>query len=117
MTTAVVYACVECKADSTLVQERAIDEGHDFAERHDLTVVDTITDPYGDPNPQAREGWQRVRDLAADGKVNKVIVRWPNSISPVHEARYGEIAYLQEHGVRVLFSCAPLAAMARAGSP
>lgn len=111
MTAAVVYVCAERQPGATLAQERAIDEGLDFADRHGLTVVDTIIDPYGEPDPQAREGWQRVRGLASRGEVTTVVVRWPNAINPDHEARYAEIAHLQEYGVCTLFSWAPLAAM------
>ncbi|MCX5232990.1 hypothetical protein [Streptomyces sp. NBC_00233] len=114
MTAAVVYVCAERQPGATLAQERAIDEAHDFADRHGLKVIDTITDPYGNPDPQARVGWQSVRSLAAGGEVTTVIVRWPNAISANHEARYGEIAHLQERGVRVLFSWAPLATMTSA---
>ncbi|MFC9342892.1 hypothetical protein ACFT0G_06205 [Streptomyces sp. NPDC057020] len=117
MTNALVYVCAERRPGSTLAQERAIDEGHDFADRHGLTVVDTITDPYGEPDPQAREGWQRVRALAEDSKVSTVITRWPNALSPDADLRYAETNHLQDHGVRVLFSWSPLATMTRPDRP
>ncbi|GGZ22512.1 hypothetical protein GCM10010387_14640 [Streptomyces inusitatus] len=110
-TPAVLYICVERSPDAPgLAEERAVEEGHSFAEQRALRILAEITDPYGEPDPARRTGWLRVRAMAEDGAVSVVIVRWPNAISPVSALRQGEITWFRELGVRVLFSWAPLAA-------
>jgi hypothetical protein len=101
----VLYVCAQLSEHSRgLAHECAIKEGRAFAARRGMRVVAEITDPYGEPDPAARPGWQRVRELAGRGEVAAVVVRWPNMISPDHEARYREIARCAAHGVRVLSS-------------
>ncbi|MCD9878173.1 hypothetical protein [Streptomyces guryensis] len=108
--TAVLYVCAErSPGNPGVAAERAEQEGKEFAEARNLGVVETIRDPYGEVDPQARMGWQKVRRMAVRREICTVIVRWPSAISPDHETRYTEIAALQENGVRVLFSWAPLA--------
>ncbi|MFI1911430.1 hypothetical protein ACH444_37055, partial [Streptomyces microflavus] len=91
---------------------RAVEEGQAFARERKLRVMEVVTDPYGEPDPSLREGWQRVRALAAAGAVATVIVRWPAMIAPEarHEYRYREATWLQEQGVKVHYTWAPLAA-------
>ena len=116
-TPAVLYICAERSTGSPgLAKERAEQEGRDFASKHDLHIVAEITDPYGDPTPQNRAGWVRVRDLAERDEVDAVIMRWPNSLSVDCELRYAEMEYLVERGVQVRFSWAPLATMADSGA-
>ncbi|MGW7362956.1 hypothetical protein ACWGI8_05885 [Streptomyces sp. NPDC054841] len=107
---AVLYVCAERRPSAlTLAAERAEAEGRGLAETCGLTLVDVITDPYGTADPQQREGWQRVRGMAARGEITTVIVRWPSSISPRCDFRASEAAALEESGARVLFSWPPLA--------
>ncbi|MEU8914794.1 hypothetical protein [Streptomyces nigrescens] len=113
-TPAVLYICAERTGSSTLATERATEEGHAFAERHALRITVTITDPYGEPVPQKRTGWMRVREMAERGEAAAAIVRWPNALSPQHELRYPELDHLRAHGCRVHFSWAPLAVMTSA---
>ncbi|MFJ5034517.1 hypothetical protein ACIQB5_42185 [Streptomyces sp. NPDC088560] len=82
---------------------------------HGLKIFASITDPYGVPDPRAREGWQCVRGMAAHGETDTVITRWPAAIAPdsAEEARHTEIADLRAHGVTVQWTWAPLD---RAGS-
>src|SRR5947207_1222676 len=111
-TPAVLYVCAERAGSSTLATARATEEGHAFAEKHALRIVATFADPYGEPAPQKRSGWMRVREMAERGEAEVAVVRWPNALSPHHELRYPELEHLGRHGCQVLFSWAPLAAMA-----
>ncbi|MBE9498461.1 hypothetical protein IHE61_06915 [Streptomyces sp. GKU 257-1] len=116
-TPAVLYICAERSQGSPgLAKERAEQEGRDFASKRDFHIVAEITDPYGDPNPQNRAGWVRVRELAERDEVDAVIMRWPNCLSAHHELRYSEMEHLAEYGVQVRFSWAPLATMADSGA-
>lgn len=115
-TAAVLYVCVEHSKDNpSLAGQRAAEEGRSFAEEHRLWIGTEITDAYGEPVPQQRDGWRRLRDMATRGEIGTVITRWPNCISPQHELRYTEIVWLKDHGVNVLFSWAPLAALGSEG--
>ncbi|WP_331720764.1 hypothetical protein OG762_52280 (plasmid) [Streptomyces sp. NBC_01136] len=110
---AVLYVCAERGTSARgLPAERAVAEGRKFAEARGLALVETVTDPYGEPDPCHRQGWQRVRELAASAAVGVVIARWPACIAPdaSHELRHREVRWLQDHGVRVRYSWAPLAA-------
>ncbi|WP_435059575.1 hypothetical protein [Streptomyces sp. bgisy060] len=109
---AVLYVCADRGTLMPgLAAERAEEEGHAFAEQHRLTITEVITDEYGEPDPARRMGWQRVRKLAEAGTVAAVLVRWPAAIAPetAHEFRHRETNWLQEHGVRVRYTWAPLA--------
>lgn len=109
---AVLYVCAErSKEIAGLSTQRAADEGRSFAENHQLRIVAEIIDPYGEPEPQKREGWLQVRGMADAGDIAAVITRWPNCVSPEHELRYPEIAWLKERSVSVLFSWAPLSVL------
>ncbi|MBK3583195.1 hypothetical protein JHN49_05485 [Streptomyces sp. MBT57] len=109
-----LYVCADRSSPSMpeLASERAVEEGQAFARERKLRVMEVVTDPYGEPDPSLREGWQRVRALAAGGAVATVIVRWPAMIAPEarHEYRYREATWLQEQGVKVHYTWAPLAA-------
>lgn len=112
LTVAVLYVCVERSLLTPgLAAERAEEEGRSFAQDRGLTIKEMRSDPYGEPDPCNREGWARVRELAESGEVGVVIVRWPSSIAPdhSHELRHREIRWLQERGVRLRYSWAPLA--------
>ncbi|MEV7277008.1 hypothetical protein [Streptomyces sp. NPDC093111] len=110
---AVLYVCAERggRLQPNLAVERAESEGRMFAELHGLTLVETITDTSGEPDPRLRDGWPRVRELAVTGRVATVIVRWPATISTEHshELRAREIKWLQGHGTTVRYSWPPLA--------
>lgn len=95
-----------------LAAQRAVEEDHLFAQERGLTITEVVTDAYGEPDPCRREGWRRVRELAAAGLVSSVLVRWPAAIAPEvsSEYRYRETRWLQERGVRVRYTWAPLAA-------
>ncbi|MFI1507584.1 hypothetical protein [Streptomyces sp. NPDC020597] len=95
----------------SLAAERAEAEGKSLAEAHGLTITEVISDPYGEPDPCKREGWARVRELVESGSADVVIVRWPSSVAPDHspDLRHREIGWLQERGVRLRYSWAPLA--------
>ncbi|MET7814219.1 hypothetical protein ABZT26_25650 [Streptomyces sp. NPDC005395] len=108
---AVLYVCAERSLlTPTLGAERAEQEGRVYAATRNITIVETVTDPYGQPDPMCREGWRRVRELAKLGDVEMVIVRWPTAIAPdrAQELRHREINELQGQGVRVRYSWAPL---------
>ncbi|MGW6651256.1 hypothetical protein AMK23_34565 [Streptomyces sp. CB02130] len=110
---AVLYVCADRGPSMPeLASERAVNEGQEFAQQRGFRVMEVVTDPYGEPDPSLREGWQRVRALAAGGAVAVVLVRWPASIAPeaTHEYRYRETNWLQEQGVKVFYTWAPLAA-------
>ncbi|MGW6458358.1 hypothetical protein ACWF94_21005 [Streptomyces sp. NPDC055078] len=110
-TPAALYICAARSPDAPgLAEERAIEEGQAFAERHNLHILAEITDRYGEPDPVKRPGWLRVRALAASSGIRVVIVRWPSTISQAADLRQREIAWHQEQGVRLLFSWAPLSA-------
>ncbi|WP_405582125.1 hypothetical protein [Streptomyces sp. NBC_01092] len=113
--TAVLYVCVDRgRPASKLPTERAIEEGLVFADERDLRrLVGTITDPYGEPDPRHREGWQRVCRMAARGEITDVITRWPAALAPEshHELRFRETEALAEHGVTIRYSWEPLAAL------
>lgn len=110
---AVLYVCVQRgELQPALPLERAEEEGQAFADLHGLTLVETITDPFGKPDPGHRAGWLRVRELVEAGTVATVIVRWPAAISPErsHEFRAREIAWLKDRATTVRYSWPPLAA-------
>ncbi|MEU3733708.1 hypothetical protein AB0E81_30560 [Streptomyces sp. NPDC033538] len=109
---AVLYVCADRGTLMPgLAAERAKEEGHAFARRRGLTITEVVTDEFGELDPGRRAGWQRVRDLAEAGAIATVLVRWPAGIAPegAHELRHREIAWLQELGVRVRYTWAPLA--------
>ncbi|MEU6293459.1 hypothetical protein [Streptomyces sp. NPDC046988] len=110
---AVLYVCAERgRLVPTLAADRAESEGRAYAEQRGLWLIDVITDPYGEANPRRRAGWRLVRALAQAGTVCTVIVRWPAAIAPdgAADRRHREITWLQDHGVQVRYSWAPLAA-------
>ncbi|MFC8006820.1 hypothetical protein ACFUCH_12245 [Streptomyces olivaceus] len=92
----------------SLAATRAETEGRAYATSLGLR----ITDPYGEVGPQRRAGWCLVRALAQAGTMGTVIARWPDAIAPdgAADTRHREIRWLQDHGVRVRYSWAPLAA-------
>ncbi|MFI0901898.1 hypothetical protein [Streptomyces sp. NPDC020983] len=107
----VLYVCTDAgTAVPGVAAQRAEEEGRAFAEAHGLTITELVADEYGEPDPCLRQGWQRVRELAAAGAVASVLVRWPTALAPdsAHEYRYRETRWLQDHGVRVLYTWAPL---------
>jgi hypothetical protein len=109
---AVLYVCVQNSRNAPgLAEQRAVEEGHSFADKRQMRFVAEVTDPYGKPTPQKREGWLRIREMAERAEMTSLITRWPNSISPQHELRYPEIAWLKDRGVSMLFSWAPLAVL------
>ncbi|MCL6281550.1 hypothetical protein M3398_30270 [Streptomyces albidoflavus] len=108
----VLYICADRgRQMPSLAAERALAEGRAFAERHELTITVVVTDRYGEPDPARRPGWLKVRALAAAGGVEAVLVRWPAAIAPdvVREYQDRETRWLQDHGVRVRYTWAPLA--------
>jgi hypothetical protein len=110
----VLYVCVERgTAVPGTAAERAKQEGIAFAEDHQLAIAEVVTDDFGEPDPRKRPGWQRVRELAAAGAVTTVLLRWPTALAPdsAHEHRYQEVRWLRDHGARVLYTWAPLAAV------
>ncbi|UZJ30620.1 hypothetical protein [Streptomyces endophytica] len=112
-TPAVLYICAERSQDAPgVAHKRAVQEGRDFAVRNGLHIVAEVSDPYGEPVPQRRAGWMRVREMAERGEVGVVITRWPNALSQACERRYPELDHLGRHGAQLFFSWAPLSAMA-----
>ncbi|MFI1700280.1 hypothetical protein ACH419_30450 [Streptomyces bobili] len=95
-----------------LAAERAEEEGRAFAADHGFTVIETVRDPYGVPDPVARAGWRRVKELAEAGGIGAVIARWPVTISPdqAPDLRHREVNELLKQGVHVLYSWSPLTA-------
>ncbi|MFD9816085.1 hypothetical protein [Streptomyces sp. NPDC059080] len=113
---AVLYVCATRPGQLRgLAEERAVEEGLRFAEKHSLCVTVQISDPYGEPNPCGRPGWLRVREMAERGEVGVVLTRWPNAVSPTPGLRHPELDHLVSHGVQLFFTWAPLNAMAGAG--
>ncbi|MER6332626.1 hypothetical protein ABT298_25520 [Streptomyces sp. NPDC001034] len=107
---AVLYVCAERGIlTPALPAERAEEEGRAYAAARGLRIAEVCHDP------QHRDGWQRVRQLAEAGTAAAVITRWPESLAPHTEPdlRHREIRWLQDHGVRVWYSWAPLAAQDR----
>lgn len=103
---AVLYVCAARPRSTQEAEDIAREEGARFAADHGLTIVATVIDPFGTAEPQAREGWQRVRAMAARFQIETVITRWPASIAPDRgrETRCAEIAALQSNGVSVRYS-------------
>ncbi|MET8566154.1 hypothetical protein ABZV75_38435 [Streptomyces flaveolus] len=114
---AVLYVCAERGIYTPeLPAERAEVEGRAYAAARGLRVAEVIHDPgTDDPEPLHREGWRRVRALAEAGTAATVIVRWPAVIAPDSAAdlRHRETRWLQERGVQVRYSWAPLAQQER----
>ncbi|MEV5339447.1 hypothetical protein AB0K93_13300 [Streptomyces sp. NPDC052676] len=109
---AVLYVCAERgKLNTGLVAERAEEEGNAFAQEHGLTIVETVQDEYGEPDPCRRPGWQRVREPAESGAAAVVITRWSACLAPErsHDLRHCEGRWLRQRGVRVRYLWAPLA--------
>ncbi|MEW1655868.1 hypothetical protein [Streptomyces sp. NPDC093707] len=115
-TPAVLYICATRSGQPlSLAEQRAVEEGHSFAEKHGLYITAQISDPYGEPNPCRRSGWLRVREMAERGEVGVVLTRWPSAVSCLSELRYPELDYLGRHGTQLFFTWAPLSAMAAGG--
>ncbi|MGD3105521.1 hypothetical protein [Streptomyces sp. YGL11-2] len=113
---AVLYVCATRSGQPLgLAEQRAVEEGHSFAEKHGLRIKAQISDPYGEPNPCRRSGWLRVREMAERGEIGAVLTRWPNAVSPVSELRNPELDYLGRHGAQLFFTWAPLSAVAGGG--
>ncbi|MBX7471198.1 hypothetical protein K1Y80_34635 [Streptomyces sp. MAG02] len=93
-----------------LAAQRAEEEGRAFAEKRGLEITEVVTDVFGEPDPERRAGWQRVRELASSGAVASVLVRWPAALSPesAPEYRHRETCWLHDHGVRLRYTWAPL---------
>ncbi|MFB7032206.1 MULTISPECIES: hypothetical protein [unclassified Streptomyces] len=111
---AVLYICADRgTAVPGLAARRAEDEGRAFARERGLTITEVVTDQYGEPDPARRDGWQRIRELAQSGAVETVLVRWPTAIAPESAAglRHRETSWLQDHGVRLRYTWAPLTKM------
>ncbi|WP_242537152.1 hypothetical protein [Streptomyces albidoflavus] len=111
-TRAVLYVCADRGAlMPTLGSQRAQMEGQHFADERGLTITEIITDSYGEPDPTQRKGWQRVRELTETGAVSVVLIRWPAALAPdsAHELRHRESLWLQQQGVRLLYTWPPLA--------
>ncbi|MFH8620151.1 hypothetical protein ACH4E8_34425 [Streptomyces sp. NPDC017979] len=109
---AVLYVCVDRGTlMPNLPTERALAEGEAVARERGLTITEVVTDEYGEPDPTRRAGWRRVRELAQNGAVATVLVRWPAAIAPqsAHELRHRETRWLHERGVRLRYTWAPLA--------
>lgn len=110
-TPVVLYVCADRapRAPGAATQ-RARTEGHAFARERGLTISEVVTDTYGEPDPAQRRGWRRVRQLVRTGHVTEVLVRWPSAIAPesAPELRRRETAWLQDRGVRVRYTWAPL---------
>ncbi|MFJ9893584.1 hypothetical protein ACIQPR_09640 [Streptomyces sp. NPDC091280] len=109
---AVLYVCVERGTETeTGAAHLAETEGRGFAEACGLSLVEIVTDAYGEPDPCRRQGWRHIRELAVSAVVGVVITRWPVSIAPnaAHDLRHREVQWLQDHGVRVQYSWAPMA--------
>ncbi|MFH8566864.1 hypothetical protein [Streptomyces sp. NPDC017993] len=110
-TPAVLYICAARNQDAPgLAVQRAEQEGREFASDRNFRIVGEINDAFGEPDPQRRSGWLRVREMAERGEVQAVITRWPNALSPVPELRHPELDHLGRHGAQVLFTWAPLVA-------
>ncbi|WP_128504472.1 hypothetical protein [Streptomyces inhibens] len=54
-----------------------------------------IVDSYGDPVPCRRSGWARLREMAKNGEMDVVIVRWPNALSVDRALRAPELKHLK----------------------
>lgn len=114
----VLYVCADRnKLVPGLAARRAEDEGRAYAQEHGLTVTELVADAYGEPDPARRPGWQQVRRLAQAGTVTAVLARWPACIAPEsnRDARHRETRWLRDHGVRVRYTWAPLAALNTSG--
>lgn len=86
---AVVYLCIRRSAPAgsfdAAAEERAAEEARRYAVRHDLTIIRTITDLYGEIDPMQRPGWPELRQIAEDGEAHTVLTRWTAAVSPVYE--------------------------------
>ncbi|MEW1673535.1 hypothetical protein AB0O47_09835 [Streptomyces noursei] len=116
-TPAVLYVCATRSGQPRgLAEQRAVEEGHSFAEKHGLQIKAEISDAYGEPNPCLRSGWRLVREMAERGEVDVVLTRWPTALSSESELRYPELDHLGRHGAQLLFTWAPLSAMTGSGA-
>ncbi|MFE3251278.1 hypothetical protein [Streptomyces sp. NPDC059209] len=107
----VLYVCADRARDVPGgATRRAQTEGRAYAQERGLAIAEVVTDTYGEPDPALRSGWRRVRQLAQTGHVAAVLVRWPSTIAPepAHELRHREIVWLQDLGVSVRYTWAPL---------
>lgn len=105
---AVLYVCASPMPATGIGAARALEEGQAYAEREGLHIVRTVEDPYGELCPRERPGWAQVREMAEEGKVAAVLVRWPNALSPEPTLRPPELDYLGTHGVSVFYTYALL---------
>lgn len=110
----VLYVCADRAPGASRPATRCAQaEGHAFAEERGLTIAEVVTDTFGEPDPALRRGWRRVRQLVQSGRVTAVLVRWPSAIAPesAHELRRRETTWLNDHGVRVRYTWAPLSSL------
>lgn len=107
----VLYVCADRpRTEPRAATQRAQTEGQAFARERGLTITEVVTDTYGEPDPARRGGWRRVKQLVQTGGVTAVLVRWPSAIAPesADELRHREIAWLNDHGVNLRYTWAPL---------
>lgn len=107
----VLYVCADrARGTPGTATQCARTEGQTFAQERGLTIAEVVTDTYGEPDPVRRTGWRRVRQLVQAGRVTAVLVRWPSALAPesAHELRHRETAWLNDHGVRLRYTWAPL---------
>ncbi|MER0485112.1 hypothetical protein ABR737_43480 [Streptomyces sp. Edi2] len=65
--------------------------------------MEEVTEPFGEPDPEKRAGWQRVMELAKTHEIDCVLVRWQSAVSPRHELRYEADQALRAHGASVRY--------------
>jgi len=95
-----VYVCAPTEHRAA----EAAEAGRTFALSRGLSVMETITDTFGENDPAKRPGWQHLVHLADGETFKRLVYHLPGYISTDVNRRHEALNGLAKRGVRSLCS-------------